>query len=68
MRVPKSATITQPEAIVVLSRVNEAKEYLYADLLLTFQDAVIVKNHLTIKDRGLGGGIAVGGRPVSREF
>jgi hypothetical protein len=68
VKVPKSATITQPEAIVVLSRVNEAREYLYADLLLTFQDAVIVKNHLTIKDRWLGRGIAVGGRPVSREF
>src|SRR5262245_32112731 len=36
--VPKSAAITRQEAIVILSRANEAREYVNADFAITFQD------------------------------
>jgi hypothetical protein len=49
IHVPKSVALTREEGLVILSRANEGKEYLFADLLLSFQDGHLVKHWLTLK-------------------
>jgi hypothetical protein len=56
VRVPRSAAVTKAEAIVALSRFDEAKSYQFSELLFVFSDGQVVKNHVLIKDRGLTGG------------
>jgi hypothetical protein len=40
VRVPKGAAITRGETIMVLSRLNEAKEYGWSDLTIAYGDHV----------------------------
>ncbi|MGH7331390.1 MAG: hypothetical protein ACREKS_01320 [Candidatus Rokuibacteriota bacterium] len=66
--VPKTCPLTREEAIVILTRANEAKAYQHADLLVTFADAAIVKLWVTLKSRGLGHGQGpwIGGSPLKQ--
>lgn len=64
MFVPATAALQPDEAIRVLTRANEAKEYQYSELSITWHNGQISANRIHIKQDGpTRGGIRVGSAP-----
>jgi hypothetical protein len=68
--VPNTMKLTRQEAVMILSRANEAKEHAHSTFELAFQDGHIVANRLAFSNRGMNGApsLILGGTRRPQQF